>query len=308
MSATEETPGWHLGAGALEHDHMISTPCIACSDPLRPFGSRLTYLYAECTTCRTLQLVPMPNAAALEAAYADHYTEVPQSPEFGDPDRWAAAGAPYRQDLLRTVIERRVQGPIVDVGAGWGHLCSLLQAHGFECSGVEPSTVMAAYCHRQGLPVIQGGLEMIEASKGPAGALLLCAVFEHLTEHEAWLTRARAVLRDDGYLITLQPTASCYRLLAQLVRFRNRRRELPEFHGTFAPPWHTALFSIKGMYLLAARSGFQIVEVRPASQGKAGGWFGTAQRLLGAVNQIGARIVGPQWPLVTSHIFVLRKV
>ena len=249
----------------------------------------------------------MPDAAAIEAGYTDHYAEAGQILEFSDPDRWKAAGAPYRQSLLRAVVEHRVQGPIVDVGAGWGHLCALLQAHGLECFGVEPSAAMVAHCQRQGLPITQGGLEIVEASGASPGALLLCTVFEHLIEHEAWLARARALLRDDGYLITLHPTASCYRLLAQLMRLRNRRRELPEIHGTFAPPWHTVLFSIEGMYSLATRSGFRVVEVRPVSPGRAGGWFGAAQRILGAVNQIGTRIVGPRWPLVTSHIFVLRK-
>ena len=237
----------------------MSESCIVCQNPFVRFGPKDTYNYYLCPTCRTLQLSPMPDEKSLEAAYQQYYATAGQTEEINDPGYWETAGAAYRQDLLQTLLDHGISGSIVDFGAGWGHLCELLIARGFDCKGVEVSEQMAGYARKKGLPVIQGSFEALGRAR-PVNAVLMCAVFEHLSNHRAWLLRFNSVLCDGGHLITLHPTAACYTLLGNILRLGRKNRELPELHGSFCPPWHTALFSLQAMEILAGAAGLVVVE------------------------------------------------
>ena len=73
------------------------------------------------------------------------------------------------------------------------------------------------------------------------------------------------------------------------------------------PMWHTALFSIAATEQYLSRHGFRLLDIRPAPQGRHGGWVGSAQRALELTNRVGWLLFGPRWPLVTSHIFVFER-
>jgi len=196
---------------------------------------------------------------------------------------------------------------ILDFGAGWGHLCEMLLESGYNCRGVELSAEMSSYSKNKGLPVQHGGIELLEKVDEAISAIVMCAVFEHLTDHHTWLRRFNRLLPIGGFIVTLHPTAACYTLLGNVLRFGNRKKELPELHGSFSPPWHTALFSLKAMGIMAEQGGFQLVEILPASQGVVGGYIGFVQKCLQKVNRLGWYVVGLRWPLITSHVFVLKK-
>ena len=167
---------------------------------------------------------------------------------------------------------------------------------------------MTDHCIRRGLKVRCGGLESIPELKGTLSAVVMCAVFEHLLDRDKWLQDIRGHLTEGGYFITLHPTANCYRLLGDLMRLGNRNSQLPELHGSFVPPHHTALLSIPAMHQLASRNGFEVIDISPAPQGRIGGLLGLIQYTLQQVNRAGWAVAGQRWPLVTSHIFVLKKV
>ena len=286
--------------------------CFVCNGELSLFGPRQRYAYYRCTKCATLQLFPMPDEAYLKKAYADLYATAGQTDEINDPDYWAVAGQAYREDILKAVNANKITGPLVDFGAGWGHLCELLIKNGLDCTGVEVSHEMSSHAIRQGLAIRQGSYEALkkEVAENRSGleAILMCAVFEHLTDHYTWLKRFNRLLPEKGYIVTLHPTAACYTLAGYIFRLWHTKRELPEFHGSFCPPWHTALFSLQAMNIMAERTGFKIIDIRPVSQGDVGGITGLVQQALGFVNRIGCFLLGNKWPLVTTHIFVLQKI
>ena len=138
--------------------------------------------------------------------------------------------------------------------------------------------------------------------------MVLCTVFEHLVDHDNWLNRANCLLECGGLFVTLQPTAPFANLLGRIVRLGNLHAPLPALHQVFCPPWHTVFFSLKGMEILMSRHGFALLEIRPAPQGRMRGTMGVAQVGLEMVNRLGWSLVGQRWPLVTAHIFVLKKV
>ena len=249
----------------------------------------------------------MPDNEELKKAYLEQYASANQTREMSDPEYWETAGESYRQDILQTIINHKLSGLIVDFGAGWGHLCKLLNNHGFNCKGVEISSDMSSYAQNKGLPVQNGSIELIERMEN-ISSIVMCAVFEHLTDHDLWLKRFNRILPIGGTLVTLHPTAACFILVGTLVRFIKFNRKLPELHGAFCPPWHTAFFSLKGMEIIAGKNGFQIIDIQPASQGNAGGVTGFIQKMLGLVNWAGSRMMKLKWPLITTHIFVLKKI
>ncbi len=182
----------------------------------------------------------------------------------------------------------------------------MLIADGFQCRGLDLSRDMVAYYQKLGLPVSHGNLTALGTAR--VSALVLCAVFEHLVNPEAWLKHASQVIEMNGLLVTLQPTASFANLMGRLLRLGSVSTPLPALHQVFCPPWHTVLFSLEGMKTLASRYGFKLLEIRPAPQGRSRGLLGLAQVCLESINRVGWHVAGVRWPFLISHVFVFRKI
>ena len=279
--------------------------CVACGGTLSVFGPRLQYEYHRCVECGTIQLYPLPSAAELAHAYAAQYATAGHYE--GDADRSRMCGRPYYQSIIGALKDYHAEGLVVDYGAGWGGLCELLIAEGFHVEGVEPSETMAAHCRKKGLPVHHGDLSVLHDKEGQIGTFALNTVFEHLIAHDAWLSLVHRLLAPHGLFVTLQPTAPFADLVGRVVRFGNVRAPLPALHLFFCPPWHTVFFSLDGMKHLMAKHGFELLDIRPAPQGRMGGMLGLAQVVLETINRVGWTLMGRSWPLLTAHIFVFRK-
>jgi SAM-dependent methyltransferase len=282
-----------------------TTQCVACGGTLALFGPRLQYEYHRCTQCGTIQLYPLPSAPELGRAYAAEYATAGHYE--GDADRCRMSARTYYQSIVSALKDYHAEGLVVDYGAGWGGLCELLMAERFSVQGVEPSDIMAAHCQKKGLPVQHGDLSALKEKDGQIGAFALNAVFEHLVAHDVWLTHAHRLLAPRGLFVTLQPTALFADFVGRVVRFGNRHAPLPAVHQFFCPPWHTVLFSLSGMKQLMAKSGFDLLDIRPAPQGRVRGALGFAQITLETINRVGWGVLGRSWPLLTAHIFVFRK-
>jgi len=285
----------------------ISGKCVACEGPLELFGPRLDYEYHICRTCGSLQLFPQPTEEFLSRAYAEEYAGAGQTVEIDDPEINDRASHGYRNDVVQAMRAHHTGGPVLELGAGWGELCRMLIGQGIDCAGFEPNKKMADHCARVGLPVRCGSIADLDHLDRPVSSVAMCCVFEHIVNHGACLDRIQRVLQPGGHFITMHPTAACYALVGRMARLGDRQRQLPELRGAFAPPWHTAFFSVQGMRVLAERHGFEVVEVRPGSQGRAPGAVKFVQMGLETVNRLGWLLFGTRWPLVTSHTFVLRK-
>ena len=279
--------------------------CVACGGTLTLFGPRLQYEYHRCVQCGTIQLYPLPSDAELARAYAAEYATAGHYE--GNADLCSKSARTYYQSIVSAMKDYHAEGLVVDYGAGWGGLSELLIAEGFNVQGVEPSDTMATHCRKKGLPVQHGDLSLLQNKEGQIGAFALNTVFEHLVAHDVWLKHAHRLLAPHGLFITLQPTAPFADLMGRVMRFGNTNAPLPAVHQFFCPPWHTVLFSLDGMKQLMARHGFDLLDIRPAPQGRVRGIMGLAQITLETVNRVGWRMMGPGWPLLTSHTFIFRK-
>jgi 2-polyprenyl-3-methyl-5-hydroxy-6-metoxy-1,4-benzoquinol methylase len=283
--------------------------CLVCKHDIELFGPRQGYEYHLCRACGTIQLWPMPSQAAVEEAYRSTYVagKLNENTAFS-PEWWREASRPYVQALVGVLKDYRVQGRVLDYGAGWGHLVDGMIKAGFHAQGLELSAKEVAYGRARGLPMRQEHLTEVQGLDGTLSAITMSAVLEHFVDHPAMLRAVHRLLKSDGLFVTMHPTAALFRMLGTIFRFGVRRRELAEYAGTFTPPWHTVLFSVNGTDQLISRHGFRLLEIRPAPQGRLGGVLGLIQVSLEWVNKFGWALLGKRWPLVTTHIFVFQKV
>jgi SAM-dependent methyltransferase len=282
--------------------------CLVCQGDFTLFGPCSGYTYYRCRACGTIQLSPMPDEAELVKAYETEYVAGAYKEQFAGPEWWRRASRTYCASIVQLLKDRGVNGLVVDYGAGWGHLVDMMIQNGFDARGIELSQREVTYAQQRGLPVQQGDLSVLRGAQGQISAITMVAVFEHLVNHAAFLSAVHNLLKDDGLFITMHPTAAMFNLLGNIVRFGDKTKELPDLAGSMTAPWHTVLFSIDGTEQFVSRQGFQLLEIRPAPQGRLGGLLGLVQVSLELVNKIGWRVFGTRWPLLTTHIFVFRKV
>lgn len=283
--------------------------CLVCKRDIVLFGPCQGYEYHLCRACGSIQLWPIPSRAEVEAAYRSTYVagKLNEKTAFS-PEWWGKASRPYVDAIIRVLKDHRVHGPVLDYGAGWGHLVDGLIKGGFDAQGLELSEKEVAYGRARELPIRQEHLTEVQGLDGALSAITMSAVFEHFVDHSAMLQSVHRLLKSDGLFVTMHPTAAFYRMLGTIFRFGDRRRELPELAGAFTPPWHTVLFSVGGTDQFISRHGFRLLEIRPAPLGRLGGILGLIQISLEWVNKVGWALLGKRWPLVTTHIFVFQKV
>jgi hypothetical protein len=288
------------------YKHTFSKCCIACKKSLSFLGKKSQYLYSTCNACKTVQLSPLPNKSELEKAYSDSLYASNVHGQ-GDPISIRKSSLPYYKCIADTLRDYKISKLVIDYGAGWGGLCSVLLENGFECKGIELAENMVEECKKLQLPVQQKSLESLREEGCKAEALVLCGVFEHLIDPRKFFHDAYHLLETDGLLISLQPTASFALLFAKISRFGQKKIPLSSMFWVFDAPWHVALYSIKGMKVIAEQCGFDLLEVRFAPQGRLSGLYGIFQRLLEFINKIGWKLFRDKWPLLISHTFVFKK-
>jgi SAM-dependent methyltransferase len=288
---------------------MSSDPnCAAClCADLRYFGSRSGYSYVRCANCGSFQLSPIPTKEEFAVLYRERFatefmTEMGSSVEDGDViDRYNDR---YHTGLLDILSKQSINGQVLDLGCGFGGMLAKARARGFDARGVDLSPESVKYCQSRGLPAEVGDLRSLRGRR--FGAIIMSFVFEHQTEYDQFLSDCRDVLAPSGVIVSIHPTAHAAYQLGMLFRLGVKRIRLPRLFWTFYPPWHTVIFSNRGISALAERCGFKLVGHHPAPIGRHSGIKLLVQYAIEAVNLIAVPIFGNTWMLIPAHIAVLK--
>jgi len=268
--------------------------CAACGmDLLWFFGKSGEYTYTKCLNCGTLQLSPMPDKLMIQKAYSGQYERSGHNTE----SCWVAQ--PRNQAIMEIINQLQVRGKIIEIGCGQGCLCQMMKEHGVDYIGFEISELYVQQCQEKGLNVVHGDIGSIPEES--ASVIIMIAVFEHLLDHDDFLDRCKKALKSDGVLIILSPTAH----FASGLR-KEDLQELPKAHNLFHPPWHTVLFTIKGMRYLMARHGLRLKCVKISPPGNKKGLDKIIRLFYIIINHIGFALT-EEFPFIVSHIFIIAK-
>ncbi|MBI5281671.1 MAG: class I SAM-dependent methyltransferase [Candidatus Solibacter usitatus] len=196
---------------------------------LQPWGGS----YQSCA-CGTLVSNAAPESVTL---YGSDYWFGHQTGQLGHPDlrERARVDLPERCAYwLKTLLEYQLPpARVLEIGSGHGGFVSLLRMAGYDATGLEVDSEVAALSREMfGIPVLAGTLESQELPAGSLDAVVLMDVLEHLPRPAETLSHCMRLLRPDGLLLVQTPCFDPGRSHAELGQASDPflRMLLPESH------------------------------------------------------------------------------
>ncbi len=193
----------------------------------------------RCSSCESLFLDPRPDAESLPRAYLDYYTHQAEQVDIPDGGAggllWALIHGylNWRFGMRRTPSNKlgalvfsaieplrlkldyfgrhlaRAQFPqsgrLLDVGCGNGAFLLRAREMGWDVAGCEPDAKAVAACRAQGLDVIEGDVFSSALDDQRFDVVTISHVLEHVTDPQALLKRAEALMYPGGVLWVALP-------------------------------------------------------------------------------------------------------
>ena len=191
----------------------------------------------RCRNCRLAATWPQPDAETLEAVYESG--DYLGARDIAKPDGWTERA----EAILRLLPE----GPLLDIGAGGGHLVAAARALGVHADGMDPSATARA------VAMSTHGLSLLPElpSRAQYAAVTLIHVLEHTRDPLIELRHARRLLRPRGTLFVEVPHAGS----VEMVRPAQARKILDL-------PVHLFHFTPTTLRRVAGAAGFRVETVR----------------------------------------------
>ena len=294
---------------------MSSVPCGMCGAPAPAAlvatdrNRRLSedrFTYYRCSSCRTLQLVPVPTDLA--RYYTAEYYAVPE-------DRAAlvaASGAErYKLDLIRPLVPA---GRLIEVGPAVGGFAAVMQDAGYDTSAIE----MDADCCRFLRDVVRIAVQETDdpaaalATGGPYDVIAMWHVIEHLPNPREVLTAAAAALSPGGVIALAAPNP-------QAFQFRVFGRRWAHLDA----PRHLFLVPLDEMAQVGRALGLEVALATTRDEGtlhwNTFGWretlaaFGEGRYLRGGMRVIGSALTRAAEPIErrgrrgSTYTLILRR-
>lgn len=204
-----------------------------------------TYALYMCDACGIWFWSPLKNPGP--AWYSSHES---YSVRNADPV-WNATW--NHRTVLSTLKERR--GSVLDVGCGIGNFLALAKEKGWQASGIDfdPDAIESARM-TTGLPTLETSDLISYAKKYPEKKFDLITffdVFEHLDNHNEFLSTVRSMLRDGGHIALSMP-------------YRKHARWLMK--GDL-PPGHLTHWDRTTLRTYLDRQGFDIIRLERNTDG-----------------------------------------
>jgi len=233
----------------------------------RMYGWGDVFEYLECGNCGCLQIAEVP--ADLGRYYAESYYSYKPPKEKHYPAAVLALRRLRTRHLLGetnpvggllAALSRRhsehfdwfrrggvrLDSAIVDVGCGAGKLLRQLQRDGFtDLMGVDPF-IEADIDYGGGLRIVKRRIQEVERR---FDFIMLHHSFEHMPDPLETLHHLRGAIDDKGTLLLRIPVADSY-----------ARRKYGIHWMAWDAPRHLFLHTVRSIHLLAAQTGFRIVD------------------------------------------------
>jgi SAM-dependent methyltransferase len=163
---------------------------------------RLLDQVVRCRVCMLHYINPRPLAQLIIDSYSSAQDET--YVEYMD-DRIGSFQRVLRR-VLRISGRPEARGRLLDVGCAAGACLAAAKTMGFDVSGVEPSSWLAAFGRRKyGIDIRDGILEPGMFPKESADVITLWDVLEHVPNPRALLELIQQLLRPDGIFVVSYP-------------------------------------------------------------------------------------------------------
>jgi len=235
--------------------------CVACGE--KKFVNHLSvkdyfltleeFSLMRCLNCGLLFTHPVP-----EPDYADKYY---QSKEYTS---HASGGFTFKNLIYRTarrialrnklgLIEKYSNvGKILDIGAGGGDFLNYCKSKGWLVEGIEINSTARLTAKRNFGLEFQTSVNEVRLSSAKFDVITMWHVLEHLHNPRTQMEMNRELLLDHGLMLIALPDYeswdACY---------------YGKFWAAYDAPRHLFHFTRKSFQILAEKSGFRIIEVKP---------------------------------------------
>jgi 2-polyprenyl-3-methyl-5-hydroxy-6-metoxy-1,4-benzoquinol methylase len=200
----------------------------------------------RCLNCECLFQDPWPTNAETSTFYGPHY------------NNYAVSTVPFLSTLHKVALRKEAARfvktygstvSVLDYGCGHaGFLNALHEVNGPSVAGYDFSPSRPAMLNDD-IPYFGNESALVNADL-KFDVIRLNHVIEHLTDYPHTLGMLRNLLNENGIIMGQTPNAGHYTTNI----FRGR-------WGNFHYPYHTLLFSRKGLQSLAERTGFRVLSV-----------------------------------------------
>lgn len=159
-----------------------------------------------CLHCGLIYASPRMTSAAYQTFYESEYRPIYDGDDGSDACNNFDLGVKQATELralLRTYD--RTYHTVFDIGCNSGAWLKPFADEGCDVSGVDYGHVRIQYGQSRGIPIDQGGIEILESRGVKADLILLNHVLEHFLDLETMLRRVRALLSPTGTLWVCLP-------------------------------------------------------------------------------------------------------
>jgi len=258
------------------------------------------FAWYRCPECEVLFLNPRPTPTSIEAYYPSAYAAY--RPAIDD-ERWALMRWKRRRNMrhqITAVTSQKKNGRLLDIGCATGNYLAEMQKLGWDVAGIELQTEAANYAQtRYSIDVFNGDLLAYPPTKNKFDVITLWDVLEHTHHPLQILTKAQALLKQEGLLIFSIPNPNG----KEATSFG------PAWIG-YDSPRHLYLFHDKSLHLLLQKTGFTF-EKQEHTLGTYHTWVASWQtkdnandKLSKPVRRLRSKIAQlPFWSILTAPYF-----
>jgi SAM-dependent methyltransferase len=224
--------------------------CHSSTEPKRlgaaTLGEETVFDLAECESCRTRYLAPLPSAEQLKTFY---------EPQYYGSDWYKQRG--LGKALAQLELAKREPGNFLDVGCGLGFFIDGVRSHcKWHVFGVELAGAAVEFARTElGLEVSQGEFSELEYPDVFFDYIQLHNVLEHVRDPMKLLKECRRILKPSGALHLRVPNGTIDS--RDLLRFYRHSGVPP-----FSKSGHLFFFPKEALIWMFAEAGLEISEAR----------------------------------------------